>query len=60
MSKLTEKPLFDACRNADGKTYNGLTALRWMHEALCGKPLSETEAEKILEEARARAKGDPQ
>lgn len=55
MTKLTDKPLFDAARNKDGKTYNGITAMRWMYEALSGKPLSEEEALKIAEEAKAKA-----
>lgn len=55
MTKLTDKPLFDVARNQDGKTYNGITAMRWMYEALSGKPLSEEEALKIAEEARAKA-----
>lgn len=55
MSKLTDQPLFDAARNADGKTYNGITAMRRMYEALSGKPLSEEEALKIAEEAKAKA-----
>ena len=55
MTKLTDKPLFDAARNEDGKTYNGITTMRWMYEALSGKPLSEEEALKIAEEAKAKA-----
>lgn len=55
MTKLTDKPLFDAARNEDGKTYNGITAMLWMYEALSGKPLSEEEALKIAEEAKAKA-----
>jgi hypothetical protein len=55
MTKLTDKPLFDAARNEDGKTYNGITAMRWMYEALSGKPLSQEEALKIAEEAKAKA-----
>lgn len=55
MTKLTDKPLFDAARNEDGKTYNGITAMRWMYEALSGKPLSKEEALKIAEEAKAKA-----
>lgn len=55
MTKLTDKPLFDAARNEDGKTYNGITAIRWVYEALSGKPLSEEEALKIAEEAKAKA-----
>lgn len=55
MTKLTDKPLFDASRNEDGKTYNGITAMRWMYEALSGKPLSEEEALKIAEEAKVKA-----
>lgn len=55
MTKLTDKPLFDAARNEDGKTYNGITAMRWMYEALSGKPLSEEEALKIAEEAKGKA-----
>lgn len=55
MTKLTDKPLFDAARNEDGKTYNGITAMRWMYEALSGKPLSEEEALKLAEEAKAKA-----
>lgn len=55
MTKLTDKPLFDAARNKDGKTYNGITAMRWMYEALSGKPLSEEEALKLAEEAKAKA-----
>lgn len=52
---LIDKPLFDACANPDGKTYNGITAMRWMHEALTGKPLSEEDAMKLVEEAKAKA-----
>ena len=55
MTKLTDKPLFDTARNEDGKTYNGITAMRWMYEALSGKALSEEEALKTAEEAKAKA-----
>lgn len=55
MTKLTDKTLGEAALNPDGKTYNGITAMRWMYEALSGKPLSEEEALKIAEEAKAKA-----
>ena len=54
MAKLTDKTLGEVSANGDG-TYNGLTALRWMFEALTGKPLSENEVNKLADEARAKA-----
>lgn len=53
MSKLTDKTLGEACSNGNG-SYNALTAMRWLFEATTGKPLSEEEAGKLFEEAKAR------
>ena len=55
MTRLTDKTLGEATANGDG-TYNGLTAMRWMFEALTGKPLSEEEVNKLADEARAKAR----
>ena len=61
MSKLTDKTLEEASANGDG-TYNGATALRWIFEALTGKPLSDEEVrqmwERAKEERRVRSPGD--
>lgn len=53
MSKLTDKPLGEACGNGDG-TYNGFTAMRWLFEALTGKPMSDQEVRQLFEEAKAK------
>jgi len=55
MTKLTDKPLMSACANPDGRTYNGVTALRWLHECMTGKSLSEEEALKIAERGKQLA-----
>lgn len=52
---LTDKTLEEASINPDGKTYNGLTVMRWLHEATTGKQLSEEDARALAEEARARS-----
>jgi hypothetical protein len=52
MSNLTDKPLMTACVNPDGKTYNSVIAMRWLHEALTGKPLSEEDALKLVERGK--------
>ncbi|MEI9428667.1 hypothetical protein [Mesorhizobium sp. Cs1299R1N3] len=56
MPKLTDKTLGEAALNPDGKTYHGPTAVRWMMEALTGKPFSAAEADKLIAEAQERAK----
>lgn len=57
MSRLTDKSLQEASINPDGKSYNGVTAMRWLYESLSGKALTEQEALQIAEEAKQRAKG---
>lgn len=58
MSRLTDRTLGDACANGDG-TYNGLTLMRWLFEAVSGKPMSEDEARKALDEVAAKRAGAP-
>lgn len=53
--KLTNNTLDDVALNPDGKTYNGYNAIRWMYEAVTGKPLSADEALDIVNEARRMA-----
>jgi len=52
---ITDKDLHSASADGDG-TYNGLVAIRWMYEALSGKPMSDEEARKLWAEAQAKAK----
>lgn len=50
---ITDKDLHSAASNGDG-TYNGLTAMRWLFEAVTGKPMDEAEAKRLFAEAQAR------
>jgi hypothetical protein len=52
MSDLTDKPFMTACANPDGKTYNGVIAMQWLHEVMTGKPLSEEAALKVVAQAK--------
>lgn len=60
MSRLpNDKPLMDqtlgeAAGNGDG-TYNGYLAMRWLYEALVGKPLTDAEVRYMWEQAKQRA-----
>lgn len=54
MSKITDLPLKEACANGDG-TYDGRKLARWLFEATTGKPMSEEEAEQLVEAAKTRA-----
>lgn len=56
MSRITDKTLGDACRNPDGKTYDGRKLAQWLFEAVSGKPMSDAEAQKLVDEAAAKAK----
>ena len=50
---IIDNDLHSAASNGDG-TYNGLTAVRWLFEAISGKPMSEDEARRMWEEAKAK------
>lgn len=56
MSKITDKNMGDACRNADGKTYDARKLAQWLFEATTGKPMSDADAQKIVDDAAAKAK----
>ena len=56
MSKITDKTMGDACRNPDGKTYDARKLAQWMFEAMTGKPMSDADAQKLVDEAAAKAK----
>lgn len=56
MEKITDKPLHEACVNSNGQTYDGRKAVRWMFEALTGKPMSEAESEEIVRRAQEIAR----
>lgn len=57
MSRITDKPVKEACANGDG-TYSGVKLCQWLFEATTGASMSETEARKLVEEAKARKAGD--
>lgn len=52
--KITDQDLYTACANGDG-TYSGVKLAQWLFEAASGKPMSEDEAKKLIEEAKQRA-----
>lgn len=54
MSKITDKPVLEACDNGDG-TYSGVRLAQWLIEATTGKSLPEDEARKLIAEAQERA-----
>lgn len=55
MSRITDRPMQEACVNPDGKTYDGRKLVRWLFEATTGKPMSETEAQDLVDEAMRMA-----
>lgn len=54
MAKITDQDLHTACANGDG-TYSGVKLAQWLVEAVSGKPLSEEDAQQIIEDAKVRA-----
>jgi hypothetical protein len=54
MSKITDQDLHTACSNGDG-TYSGVKMAQWLVEAVSGKPLSDEEAQALIDDAKARA-----
>lgn len=47
--------LQDFARNPDGKTYDGRKVAQWLFQAMTGKPMSDDDAQRLVEEAKARA-----
>ena len=54
MKSITDDDYSTACANGDG-TYDGRKAVRWVFEALTGKPMTAAEADALIEEAKQRA-----
>ena len=54
MARITDQDLHTACANGDG-TYSGIKLAQWLVEAVSGKPLSESDATQLIEDAKARA-----
>lgn len=55
MTKATDQSLHEFARNpGDAETYDGRKVARWLFEAVTGKPMSEQEAEGLVDEARRR------
>lgn len=55
MSKATDVPLHEFALNpGDPETYDGRKVARWLFEAVTGAPMSEQEAEALVDEARLR------
>lgn len=54
MPKITDQDLHTACSNGDG-TYSGVKLAQWLVEAVSGKPLSEDDAQQIINDAKAKA-----
>lgn len=54
MPKITDQDVLTATSNGDG-THSGLKLAQWLYEATTGKPLSDEDARKLLDEAKARA-----
>ncbi|PTQ12970.1 hypothetical protein CLG96_02165 [Sphingomonas oleivorans] len=50
------KTLGEFAQNPDGKTYDGRKVAQWLFEAVTGKPMSDEEAQRLVDEAQARAK----
>lgn len=56
MMKLTPKTTLDeACRNDDGKTYDGRKLATFLIYCTTGKQITEAEAEAIVEDAKRKA-----
>jgi len=53
---IENKTLGDFARNPDGKTYDGRKVAQWMFEALTGKPMSDEEAQALVDKAMERRK----
>lgn len=53
-ARITDQPLGIAAANGDG-TYDGRKAVRWLHEALTGNPMTESEADDLVRQAQAKA-----
>lgn len=47
--------LEDFARNPDGKTYDGRKVAQWLFQAMTGKPMSDDDAQRLVDEAKARA-----
>lgn len=47
--------LDEACRNPDGKTYNGAKLAQFLIYCTTGKQISDEEADAVVKDAQARA-----
>lgn len=49
------KTLHEFAANPDGKTFDGRKVAQWLFEAMTGKPMSDAEAQQLIDEAQAKA-----
>lgn len=55
--KLTPTTTLDeACRNPDGKTYNGAKLAQFLIYCTTGKQITDAEAQAVVEDAQERAR----
>lgn len=55
--KLTPATTLDeACRNPDGKTYNGAKLAQFLIYCTTGKQITDAEAQAVVEDAQERAR----
>jgi site-specific recombinase XerD len=52
---IGKSTLHEFARNADGETFDGRKVAQWLFEAMTGKPMSDAEAQRLVEDARSRA-----
>lgn len=49
------KTLGEFARNPDGKTYDGRKVAQWLFQAMTGKPMSDEEAQRLVDQAKKAA-----
>lgn len=49
------KTLGEFAKNPDGKTYDGRKVAQWLFEVMTGKPMSDEDAERLIDEAQKKA-----
>ena len=52
---IGDRTLGEFAGNPDGKTYDGRKVAQWLFEAATGKPMSDQEAQQLVDEAQRRA-----
>lgn len=52
---IGNKTLGEFALNQDGKTYDGRKVVQWLFEVTTGKPMSNEDAQKLVEEAQRKA-----